>query len=344
MPERDDFAPSLSPRFAAYIRDFLMDRGVNPAPIFEQCEVPVDSNEDSDRPLPVGTVARLFERAAEVTGDSAIGLSMGRDFHYESSSLLIVAMLAAPSVDEGLKLLHQYDRFVDSGISTAFYPRRTPTEFTADLLHEGAENMVQLNEYLMAFLVKTLRMATRQPMPLLQVSFQHNRSLNTESLAEFFRCPLTFSADHNCIAFHPRFLEQRFWTSNKLLFSVLQNVMKTHFSFSDSHGGFLGLVCRQIMLEGDISGANADAVAGRLNVSTRTLRRRLSDEGVSFQEAKSLARERRAKYLLSNGNGSLTEIAYELGYSELSAFSRAFRSWSGETPQAYRENIRALII
>ena len=344
MPERTDFAPTLSPRFAAYIRDFLMDRGVNPGPIFEQCAVPADANEESDRPLSVETVARLFERAAEVTGDSAIGLSMGRDFHYESSSLLIVAMLAAPSVGEGLKLLHKYDRFIDSGISTAFYPRRTPTEFTADLLHEGAEDMVQLNEYLMAFLVKTLRMATRQPVPLLEVSFQNNGSVNEASLMEFFKCPLKFSAEHNCIAFHPRFLEQRFLTSNNLLFRVLQNVMETYFSFSETHGGFLGLVCRQIMMETDISAVNAETVASRLNVSARTLRRRLSDEGVSFQEAKTLARERRAKYLLSNGNVSLTEIAYELGYSELSAFSRAFRSWCGETPQAYRENIRALVI
>jgi len=47
VPERTDFAPTLSPRFAAYIRDFLMDRGVNPVAIFEQCAVPADANEDS---------------------------------------------------------------------------------------------------------------------------------------------------------------------------------------------------------------------------------------------------------------------------------------------------------
>lgn len=87
----------------------------------------------------------------------------------------------------------------------------------------------------------------------------------------------------------------------------------------------------------------AENVAQRLGISTRTMRRRLSDEGFTFNDAKNLARERRAKYLLVNSRASLTEIAFELGYSELSAFSRAFRGWVGETPQAYRENIRALI-
>jgi AraC-like DNA-binding protein len=46
---------------------------------------------------------------------------------------------------------------------------------------------------------------------------------------------------------------------------------------------------------------------------------------------------------LANSKASLTDIAFELGYSELSAFSRAFRSWVGETPQSYRESIKALL-
>ena len=78
-------------------------------------------------------------------------------------------------------------------------------------------------------------------------------------------------------------------------------------------------------------------------VSPRTLRRRLSEEGYSFQEAKNLAREKRAKYYLSQTKMPLSEIAFELGFSELSAFSRAFRSWVGETPQSYRENYKQLL-
>ena len=58
---------------------------------------------------------------------------------------------------------------------------------------------------------------------------------------------------------------------------------------------------------------------------------------------KSLAREKRARYYLSHTNLSLSEIAFELGYSELSAFSRAFRTWTGETPQVYREKVQQLL-
>ncbi len=343
MLDTAPFTPSLSPRFAAYVRDYLMDRGINPRPVFSACGVAFESNDETDQPIPVDVVAQLFEEAAQVASDSAIGLSMGRDFHYESSSLLIVAMLSAPSVNEGLQFLNRYDKFIDSGITTAFYPGRAPSEFVADLVHEGSAAMGQLNEYLMGFLVQTLTTATRQPVPLLHVGFQHTDSSCLEQLQEFFGCQLSFGEPHNSITFHPKYLDERFMTSNKLLFRVLQNVMETHFSIGDGRGGFLGSVCRQIMLETDISEADTETVAGRLNVSPRTLRRRLAEEGFTFQGAKNLARERQAKYLLANGNASLTEIAFELGYSELSAFSRAFRAWSGETPQVYRDNIRALI-
>ena len=90
--------------------------------------------------------------------------------------------------------------------------------------------------------------------------------------------------------------------------------METYFSMGDKTSGFVATVCRQIMLEDPLVNPAAENVAQRLGISTRTMRRRLSDEGFTFNDAKNLARERRAKYLLVNSRASLTEIAFELGY------------------------------
>ena len=319
-----------------------MDRGVDPADVFSACGLRYLSAEEYDAPIPVEQVACLFERAAEVTDNPSMGLSMGQDFHYESSSLLVVAMLAAPDVAESLRFLNVYDRYIDTGIVTRFFPKRTPVEFSACLLHEGGNNMAQLNEYLMGFLVQSLRTATRDRFPLLEVSFQHNPPADTDSLREFFGCGLRFKQPQNSIRFAPELLQQPFMTSNKLLFRVLSHGMDNYFGLGEQQQGFFGTVCRQVMLEQSLANVDADTIADRLSMSPRTLRRRLSEEGFTFQEAKNLARERRAKYLLSNSASSLSEIAFDLGYSELSAFSRAFRNWVGETPQAYRDNIRSM--
>lgn len=343
MSSVEGYTPSLSPRFAAYVRDYLMDRGVDPGPVFEASGLDYTNNQEYDLPLPLESVAALFEQAAEVTKNQSMGLSMGRDFHYESSSLLIVAMLAAPSVGGGLKFLNQYDRYIDSGITTHFRPNGEPVVFSSDLMDMGSPDMAQLNEYLVGFLVQTLLTATRTAVPLIRVTFRHKQPATTDALRDFFKCRLEFDAEHNSIYLPSSFLSQPFLTSNKLMFRVLANAMETYFSMGDKTSGFVGKVCRQIMLEDPIANLDSISVARLMGLSTRTLRRRLSEEGFTFNEAKNLARERRAKYLLVNSRASLTEIAFDLGYSELSAFSRAFRSWVGESPQAYRENLRALL-
>ena len=115
-----EFEPSLSPRFVAYVRDYLMDRQVDPETVFSECGIKSSEDGDLDRPIPVPQVASLFELAAKTTGNPCMGLSMARQYHYESSSLLILAMLASPSVEEGIRCLNRFDKYVDSGIETSF--------------------------------------------------------------------------------------------------------------------------------------------------------------------------------------------------------------------------------
>jgi len=338
-----DFEPTLSPRFVAYVRDYLMDHGVEPDSVFAEAGIPSTKDEDYDAPIPVQQVAALFETAARRTDNPRMGMNMGQQYHYESSSLLILAMLSAPSVGEGIKCLNRYDKYVDTGIETSFDFGQSHAEFGARILVEADVKVDQLNEYLMAFLAQALGMATRQQVPLKEVWFCHHGDQNRDALQQFFGAPVKFSREYNKLFFERSFLQERFFTSNTLLYDILINALKTYFSSVNEQRGFVDMVCREITRLGGDQIPNIEIIAERLAISPRTLRRRLSDEGYSFQEAKNLVREKRAKYYLSQTNMPLSEIAFELGYSELSAFSRAFRSWVGETPQSFRENYRQLL-
>ncbi len=79
-----------------------------------------------------------------------------------------------------------------------------------------------------------------------------------------------------------------------------------------------------------------DAVAKRLAVGTRTLRRRLADEGTSFRDLVDATRGELAKSYVRDRRIPLSEIAFMLGFSEASAFHRAFRRWTGTTPASWR--------
>ena len=80
-----------------------------------------------------------------------------------------------------------------------------------------------------------------------------------------------------------------------------------------------------------------ESIAESLQLSSRTLRRRLADEGLKLQDVKNEARAQRATFYLTQTQMPLSQVALEVGFSEMSAFSRAFRLWTGQTPQECRD-------
>ena len=339
-----ELEPTLSPRFIVYIRNYLLDQGVDPAPILDECGIPSDSGEEYIYPVPLTRIAALCEAAARHTNNTCVGLNMAQQYHYESAPVIILAMLAAPSVEEGIKCLCRYDQYIDSGIETRFKPNQNPAQFNAGLIELTGAKVDQLNEYLLSFIVQILNTATRKVMPVHEVWFRHGNEQNRAQLEAHFQAPVKFGCDENRLLFDQAFLQERFVTSNNLLFEILVDALKTYFAVSPERQGFIEAVSRELMRAGsDSDSQTMEQIATGLALSPRTLRRRLSDEGYTFQEVKNIVKEQRARHYLSSTALSLSEIAFELGYSELSAFSRAFRSRVGETPQAYREKMKQLI-
>ncbi|RFM30665.1 AraC family transcriptional regulator [Deminuibacter soli] len=83
--------------------------------------------------------------------------------------------------------------------------------------------------------------------------------------------------------------------------------------------------------------ASLEDIAANFNVSTRSLQRKLKEEGVSFQQLAEQARKSLALHYIDSGNYQFKEISYMLGYNELSAFTRAFKRWTGTTPASYQK-------
>lgn len=77
-------------------------------------------------------------------------------------------------------------------------------------------------------------------------------------------------------------------------------------------------------------------IASELGISARTLQRRLSDQGHSFQGVVDMARQDLAQRLLRETDYSLAEVAFLTGFAEQSGFTRAFKRWAGQTPRSYR--------
>jgi AraC-like DNA-binding protein len=151
-----------------------------------------------------------------------------------------------------------------------------------------------------------------------------------------FRCPLDFDQPDNALVFHASILDRRQAYTDKVMETELRKTADAMLGSmsAPSYAERLRLLLRQ---ERDLCNLETERIAHTLGVSVRTLRRRLSREGVSLAELVEQVCNDIACTELRRPGATVREVAERLGYSEPSAFHRAFKRWTGETPKSFRQ-------
>jgi AraC-like DNA-binding protein len=156
-------------------------------------------------------------------------------------------------------------------------------------------------------------------------------------IRHFFHCPVTYGQSANSITFSARHLdaelirdEFQLHTFLKLApYHIVIEPFASMASITHRIGGILGTDFREEM-------PSFEALTGLLNMSARTLRRRLEKEGTSYQRIKDNARRDVAISLLSRERLTVSDVAEQVGFSDPSAFHRSFKKWTGQSPGSYR--------
>ncbi|KWX01806.1 Transcriptional regulator [Carbonactinospora thermoautotrophica] len=172
--------------------------------------------------------------------------------------------------------------------------------------------------------------------PLSRVEFGYPAPAHVAEYDPMFGCPLVFDREVTALAFDERFLAAPLVQDEATLRVFLKNSPADLLSRRE-YGATVAARARRILTQG-LGGSVPDleAVAARLAMSPQTLRRRLREEGTSFRRIKDEIRRDAAIAGLVRGGESVEELAARLGFSEPSAFHRAFKRWTGTTPGAYR--------
>ena len=314
-----------------------MDLGIDPGPVFEESGLSCTADAELESALPIADICRLFNLGAAKLDRPYFGLDLARGYHYEASSLIIVSFMAAPDVRSALETLLRYDKYVDSAIETTLTHSGGLSCFEVNLLAPEGVNTEQLSEYLLSFLANSLNIATRETLPTARVSFTHQSTKSVAPLEQLFKAPVVYGANHNSLFFETEFLDMPLHTSNQLLYDINIKGLKEIFTTMGEHFDFVQAVHRQVLLQFKTGNPTVESIAESLQLSSRTLRRRLADEGLKLQDVKNEARAQRATFYLTQTQMPLSQVALEVGFSEMSAFSRAFRLWTGQTPQECRD-------
>ena len=186
-----------------------------------------------------------------------------------------------------------------------------------------------------------MRASAGVAMPLETVDFTFPAPSRTETYARIFGCPVKFGQPRAALVMKREALSEPVTHADAILLSVLEDhadrlIAETP-KLDQGLESKVRAVLRNEMKGGTVS---AEQVAKRLGLSARTLQRRLDACSTSYAEVLANERLAVAEGYLKKGEISLDEIAWLLGFSEQSAFARAFRRWTGKSPGAWRQECR----
>jgi AraC-like DNA-binding protein len=169
-----------------------------------------------------------------------------------------------------------------------------------------------------------------------EVHFEHAEPEDTSEHARIFRAAVHFGCPLTRLVFDASLLELPVVGADPQLGSLLERQAEELLAGSRRDGAFAGRV-RQLIKEGLPGGeARVDAACRRLGVSPRTLQRKLREEGTSFQALLEESQRALAEFYLREPGVAICEVSYLTGFSQPSAFHRAFRRWTGLTPKEFR--------
>ena len=161
---------------------------------------------------------------------------------------------------------------------------------------------------------------------------------NIKDFTEYFGCPVYSKAEENSITFDAETLKITTLKADRFIHDFLTQRMEEEKKELSQKEDELTEEINKILKESMASGIpSLTQIGDYLGISGRTLKRRLSDRDLTFRDLVQKNRKETAISLLSNSSRSIGEIAFLTGFSEQSAFNRAFKKWTGSTPNQYRK-------
>ncbi len=286
--------------------------------------------------IPSGDFAGVLDAAAMVTGDDCFGLRFGARFNPKDVGPLTYVILHSPTVGVALANAGRYLRVHNTGASVA-YLRQPPVALLQHHLFGVPEELRRQHvEYSLAVALQTVRLIAGSAWSPQEVQFEHKQPADTSPHIKVFGAPVTFECQAGAFVVDLEFAEREIPAADARLYPTLTRYLDDLLQAMPTEDAFLASLRRAIGETLRNGPPDLATVAHEVALGARTLQRRLTDAGLDFKTLVDDTRHRLALRYLADPKHTLTEVAYLLGYSETSAFNRAFRRWTGSTPLRYR--------
>jgi len=312
-------------------------RGAQVADLLEMAGLTWESLEDPDARLPGPTVLAIWNALRERTGDPTLQLAAPVTLPFGAYRVIDYLVAASTTVGDGIDRFARFFGLIAEALTLSI--TRGADECCVSLTTVSGGPVPALYvDYVFAALVSRIRMRICPGLRVRRVELRQPEPKAAAPYQELFRAPVRFGAGADRLC-----LDADEWNApTQSGDAALVRLLEEHARILAQRtpravAGFAGNVQKAVVATLS-EGGSVEVVARTLNVSVRTLQRKLVASGTTFRDLSESVRGQLAEGYLADPRVSVSEVAVLLGFSEQSAFNRAFRRWTGESPGRWRRH------
>ena len=284
----------------------------------------------------------LLEQAVELTNDPFFGLHAGEALNLAASGLINQIVHTSSTVKQALELCCDYANLGCSALPMQLIEQKENYKlcFTPDelWLQQSAVAVQQTIEGTLAFSIREFHSLTRMKHNPISIDLPWEEPKDISEYERVFSCPVFFNKEQVTIYLEKEHVNDKVTTSDFDLLRILIQHAEEKSAKINEEKGFASLVKQSMINLIKSEFPTIEQVSSHLNISLRTLQRRLKSEGVTYKQLINDLRKDFALSYLKRSDLNYADIAYLLSYADVSAFSRAFKKWTGQSPKTFREH------
>ncbi len=328
-------------RFVLNMIEFAAMQGANRQELLELTNLKAEALSEEECKLDEAVYNNVVERIEKLTGDTFYGLHLGEQLNLSAAGLISQISQTSSTVKEALELCCEFASLGCRALPLVLTEEQERYKLSLSpdplWLQNSPISVRHTIDGYVAFSLRQFHTLTRQKYFPLAIHYVGERIKGAEEYFRVFNCEVKFNQKEYALFFEKAQIHLPIVTSDYSLLRILVAHANEKVIAMQADAGFYAAVKKSIVNLVKPGFPTIQQVAANLNISVRTLQRKLKTEGHSFKELMENLRKDFAISYLKDPNLSINEIAYLLSYSYATAFIRSFRRWSGHSPKQYRQ-------
>jgi AraC-like DNA-binding protein len=312
---------------------YLEIKGINAEPLLASAGLSRDQLvQERGRGVSVASQYRFLEIAATAANDSLLGLHVAAEMDLRAAGILFYLFASSATAVEALEKLARYAATTSEAVLVEISRHKDETVLTLRPVQAHDQPHRQWSEFIALAVIRTLRRMTNRDFTPSRITFAHTRNSGVREIRRILRCPVEFAHATDSSVFPRCVTDLPIVSADSHLLQILTAHADDLLAERRTATGLRSMVENQLLTLLPSGRVQAAVVAQQLGLSARSLTRHLAGDGTTFGEVLDCLRNRLAIRYLADQRMSLQQIAWLLGYSDLTAFNHAFRRWFGTSP------------